>query len=173
MEAKWTVKKRKFIGFKQNGCLSFTDPQYADWETICKDDPNLYPNASRDWIAAQLYTNTAAGTRGAGFIGLSENAGGAGAGHTSLAGEITTNGLARADATDKTHTAGTNVTTIHHLFTCNTAPFSAVQLLGLFNAAGPPVNGTMVNEKAITSTQLNVNDQIDVTVTITGPSTGT
>lgn len=142
------------------------------WKYLCKDEHNLYTNGGRDWIADQLYRNTGAGTQGACQIGLSENAGGALASHTALAGEITTNGLQRKQATDRTHTAGTNVTVLHDQFTAG-ASFSAVQLGALFNAAGPPVAGVMVNEKAFTSTQLNSGDIIDITITITGPATGT
>jgi hypothetical protein len=168
IHAYWTVRVWRFN--KDRSPSRLFEPK--NWQYLCKDEENLYTNSGRDWIAAQLYTNTSAGTRGAGFGGLSENAGGAAASHTSLAGEITTGGLARKDLTDKTHTAGTNVTTLHDSWTASSA-FSAVQLAGLFNAAGPPISGTMVNEKAFTATPLNIGDIIDVTITITGPSTGT
>lgn len=130
----------------------------------------MFVNGGRDFIAAQVYTNTSAGTRGAGGLALTENATAPAATDTVLTAEITTNGLQRVDATDKTHSAGTNVTTIHHAFTASGA-FSAVQKLGLFNNAVS--GGTLVNEKAFSPTALNSGDIIDVTITITGPSTGT
>lgn len=166
IKALWTIKKWSY-NKNDKSALAISNPN--QWETICQDEPNLYTNGGRDWIAAQLYTNNAAGTVGANFCALSENAGGASASHTSVAGEITTNGLARKIMVDRTHTAGTNVTTLHDQWTAS-ASFTAVQLLGLLTASS---GGTLVNEKAFTSTPLNTNDILDVTITITGPATGT
>ena len=42
-------------------------------EIICMNKPNLLTNSGRDWMHAQVYTNTGAGTRGAGFIALTSN----------------------------------------------------------------------------------------------------
>lgn len=136
------------------------------WDVIEWMKHNLGTDAGEDWLHAQLYTNTSAGTRGAGFIGVSSNAGGASAAHTSMAGEITTGGLARADATTKTHTGGSNQTVIEHTFTASTT-HTDVQLSALFNQAGPPVAGTMPHEATFTATTLQNNDQLKVTWTIT------
>ena len=65
---------------------------------------NLLTDAGRDWMHAQVYTNTSAGTRGAGYIASTESSITPAVGNTTLTGEISTNGLARADATTKTHT---------------------------------------------------------------------
>jgi len=132
---------------------------------ICKDEANLLTDAGRDLIHTNGWTNGAGAntTRGAGYIVLSENTGGASASHTAVAGEISTNGLARADATTKTHTTGTNTSTVQHTFTA-LAAFTALQLSGLLNAAS---TGTLMNEKTFTSTALDTNDQIQVTWTIT------
>lgn len=134
-----------------------------EWETICKDKHNLGTDAGEDFLHAQLYTNTSAGTRGAGFIALSTNAGGASAAHTSVAGEISTNGLARADAGTKTHTGGTNTTTIEHTFTAS-GTHTNVQLTGLLNASS---SGTLVHENTFTATTLASGDELKVTWTIT------
>lgn len=134
-----------------------------DWITICKDKHNLGTDAGEDWLHAQLYTNTSAGTRGAGYIAVSSNASGASASHTTLAGEITTGGLARADATTKDHTPGSNTTTIEHTFTAS-ATHTDVQLSALFNASS---SGTMAHEATFTATTLQSNDQLKVTWTIT------
>lgn len=111
---------------------------------------------------AQVYTNTAAGTRASGFIALSEDITAPAAADTAVTGEITTGGLARADAVTKTHTAGTNSSTIERTFTA-TAAFSAVQKSGLFNAA---TGVTLSHEATFATTALAVNDQIKVTWTL-------
>jgi hypothetical protein len=133
---------------------------------ICEKKHNLLTDAGRDQIHSQVWieTNAANTERGAGFIALSENAGGAATGHTSVAAEITTNGLARADASTKTHTAGTNTSTLQHTFTVVTAGFSAVQLSGLLDASS---SGNLINENTFTSTALAVGDQLQVTWTLT------
>ena len=96
-------------------------------EIICKDKHNLLTNSGRDWMHAQVYTNTAVGTRGAGYIGLSANAAAPAATDTTLTGEITTGGLARVDAGTKTHTGGTNSTTIQHTFTASAVHTAVVK----------------------------------------------
>lgn len=128
---------------------------------------NLLTNAGRDFLHNQVYINTSAGTRGAGFIGLTTDTAAANAADTSLASEITTNGLQRADATTKTHTVGTNVSTIQNTFTAS-ATFTAVHKAALFNAAGPPVSGTMVHETVLPSdVTLASGDSVQITWTIT------
>jgi hypothetical protein len=128
---------------------------------------NLFTNGGRDFGHNQVYINTSAGTRGAGFIGLTTDTAAANAADTSLASEITTNGLARADASTKTHTSGTNVSTIQNTFTASGA-FTAVHKAALFNAAGPPVNGTMVHEAVLPSdVTLASGDSVQITWTVT------
>ncbi len=136
--------------------------QYGPWKVITKFKKNLLTNNGRDWMHAQVYTNTAAGTRASGFIALSEDITAPAAADTAVTGEITTGGLARADAVTKTHTAGTNSSTIERTFTA-TAAFSAVQKSGLFNAA---TGVTLSHEATFATTALAVNDQIKVTWTL-------
>ena len=106
----------------------------ANEEIICMNKPNLLTNAGRDLFHAQDYTNTSAGTRGAGYIALTTNTASPAASDTALTSEITSGGLARADASTKTHTSGTNSTSIQHTFTAS-ATHTAVQKAALFNAA--------------------------------------
>ena len=108
-------------------------------KTLALFKKNLLTDAGKDWMHAQVYTNTAAGTRGAGFIASTESTITPAVGNTTLTGEITTNGLARADAGTKTHTAGSNSTLIEHTFTA-TGAFTSVLASALFNAASA---GTM------------------------------
>lgn len=136
---------------------SYVEEVVQDWKH------NLLTNGGRDFFHNQCYTNTAAGTRGSGFVALSESAVAPAAADTVVAGEITLNGLARADATTKTHTVGTNSTTIEHTFTA-TAAFTAVQKSGLLNASSA---GTLSHENTFTSTALATNDQLKVTWTLT------
>lgn len=136
---------------------------YGQWQDIIRNKHNLFLDAGKDFLSAQMFTNTSAGTRGAGFIALTENGTAPAAGDTTLTSEITTNGLGRADATTKTHSAGSSTTVIEHTFTASGA-FSTVQKSALFNASS---SGTMVCENTFTSTALATNDQIKVTWTIT------
>lgn len=108
-------------------------------EVIALFQHNLLTDAGKDWMHAQVYTNTAAGTRGAGFIASTESVITPAVGNTTLTGEIVTNGLSRADATTKTHTAASNSTLIEHTFTA-TGSFTSVLASALFNAAS---SGTM------------------------------
>jgi hypothetical protein len=131
----------------------------TDWKFITKLKDNLLTNGGRDFVHAQVLTNTSAGTRGAGFIAVSANAGGASAAHTTLAGEIASGGLTRADATTKTHSAGTNTSQFIHTFTAS-AGHTDVQLAGTFNASS---SGTMLHENTFTATTLANGDGLEIT----------
>lgn len=95
---------------------------------------NLLTNNGRDLFHAQCYTNTSAGTRGAGYIAISSGTTNETASSTTLETEIATSGGSRADATTKTHSAGTNSTLIEHTFTAS-GTLTAVHKSGMFNAA--------------------------------------
>lgn len=154
------VNVQVFRGKDQVKSEEFTVPVYEKWQK------NLLTNVGRDFLHNQGYINTSAGTRGAGFIGLTTDATTPSASDTALASELTTNGVARADASTKTHTTGTNVSTIQNTFTA-TGTVTAIAKAALFNAAGPPVNGTMVHEALFSSTvTLASGDSIAVTWTI-------
>lgn len=105
---------------------------------------NLLCNAGRDAFHALTYTNTSAGTRGFGFIGSTESTITPVVGDTTLTGEISTNGLARADAVTKTHSAGTNSTVIEHTFTASGA-FTSVLASATFVASSAGTMGHIAN----------------------------
>src|ERR1044071_1726187 len=87
------------------------------YETLFHLHKNLVPNAGLDWMHAQLYINVAAGTRGANYIAVSETTSVPDETWTTLTGEITTGGLARATASPvASHVAGTNVSIIEKTF---------------------------------------------------------
>lgn len=132
------------------------------WEIIDQFHPNLLTTSGRDFYHAQVLTNTAAGTRGSGFLAVTTDAGAAAAGDTTLATEITTNGLGRADATTKTHTATTNSTTIEHEWTAS-GTHTSVQKCALFNASSV---GQMTHEGTFTAASLISGDKLKVTYVI-------
>lgn len=125
---------------------------------------NTFTNAGRDYAHAQLYTNTSAGGRGSGFVAVSAEGTTPVAGDTTLATEITTGGLGRADATTKSHTGGTNTSTIEHTFTAS-ATHTAVHKAALFTASS---SGTMTHAANFSSdVTLASSDQLKVTFTLT------
>jgi|SRR5687767_2847304 len=127
-------------------------------------DHNLTLNKLRDNLADRLYTRTTNdGGRGAGFIALSENNTAPAVGDTTMSGETSLSGLTRADATTKSHSAGTNTTSISHQFTAGAA--GTIQKAGLFTAssAGDPYHVAVFASSAV----LAINDLLTVTFTIT------
>lgn len=129
-------------------------------------EKNLLTNGGRDFLHAQGYTNSGAGTRGANYLALTENAAAAAAGDTTLTAEIATGGLSRADVTGASpgvsHTAGTNSTLFDITFTA-TSTFTAVQKAGTFNASSA---GTMVHEGTFTSAALSSGDKLQIQYTL-------
>jgi hypothetical protein len=134
-----------------------------DEEILCYKKRNLLTDAGRDKAHAQIYTNTSAGDRGAGFIAVTTDATAPADSDTTLTSEITTGGLARADASTKTHTSGTNSTTISHTFTAS-ATHTGVQKAALFDASS---SRTMYHENTFTATTLISSDTLTVTWTLT------
>lgn len=164
----WNVWLTKFVGFDEDMPLRVSDsdvtihcPKYKVI-SLAEEKKNLLTNTGRDWMHAQVYTNTSAGTRGAGYLAVTTDTGAPAAGDTTLASEITTGGLARADAGTKTHTGGTNSTTIAHTYTAS-AIHTDVQKGALFNASSA---GTMAHENTFTAASLQVNDTLTVTATL-------
>jgi hypothetical protein len=123
---------------------------------------NLLTNGGRDFIHAQVYTNTSAGTQGANYVAVTTDATAPAATDTTLTTEIASGGLTRALAAPS-HTAGTNTSTLTITFT-SSATFTAVQKAGTFNAA---TVGIMMHENTFTSTNLVSGDQIALTWTMT------
>lgn len=152
-----------------HGFLSATVTKHRDGQTFTKvladRIHNLLTDGGRDLFHAQCYTNTSAGTRGAGYIASTENTGQTiNAAQTTLTAEITTNGLARADAGTKTHSAGTNSTVLEHTFTASGA-FTDVVRSATFNASSA---GTMCHFAAFASGSgtLATNDTLKITWTL-------
>ena len=108
---------------------------------------NLLTNNGRDWMHAQVYTDTAA----------------AAAGDTALAQELTGGGMSRADATTKTHSNGTNSSTIEHTFTAS-ATYTNVHKSATFNAA----TGVTLGHEAVFSADATLvsGDTLKVTWTM-------
>ena len=125
------------------------------------EDHNLITNGGKDFIAQQIGATSGLGTNGANYIALTNDATAPAATDTTLASEIATNGLTRAQGA-YAHTAGTNTFTITKTFTA-TATQSA-QKAGLFTASSV---GTMLAETAFTSVTLNNGDTLTITWTIT------
>lgn len=129
-----------------------------------KEIHNLTMNKLRDALADRLYTRTSNdGPRGAGFIALSENNTAPSASDTTLSGETAVSGLTRADATTKSHSAGTNTTTVSHQFTAGGS--ATIQKAALFTASssGDPYHVIVFGSSAV----LVSGDLLTVTFTIT------
>jgi hypothetical protein len=98
---------------------------------------NFATLAGREWAFMQLYSNLTQGaaTQGANYIAASQTASSLNDSLTTLPGEITTGGLARAQGT-VTHIANTNVAIIYKDFTAS-ADFTSpgITAAALFNAA--------------------------------------
>ena len=151
--------------FEQHGYLSAVLTK-ADGtkKVLARWNHNLLTNGGRDWMHNQVYTNTAAGTRGANYIASTESTITPAAGDTTLSGEITTNGLARIEALTKTHSGGSNSTVLEHTFTA-TGAFTDVKASALFNASS---SGTMphIANFSTGSGTLATNDTLKITWTL-------
>jgi len=134
--------------------------RYAPWEK--QEVHNLLTDAGRDFLHQQGYKTTGLGANGGNYIALSTDTNGVADAHTTLAGEITNGGLTRAQGT-VTHSNGETTSTVVKTFTAS-ATHTAVQLCGLLTAAS---TGTLVHEATFTSVNLENNDQLQVTWTIT------
>lgn len=100
---------------------------------------NLLTDAGESWMHDQVYKNTAAGTRGAGYIGVTQSTITPAVGDTTLSGEMSTLGFTRFDATTKTYTGASNSTLIETTFTSSGA-ITSILASALFNASSA---GTM------------------------------
>jgi len=136
---------------------------------------NLVTDAGRVVLHTFIYGSSAQRTSaglgtGMYWIGLSDDASAPAAGDTSLASELTADGLARADAsttgTITLPTGSGTITTISNQFTY-TGASQGVQKTALFDDAGPPVNGNMAHEIQFTQRTLFTNDTLTLTFSIT------
>ena len=159
-------KKREIIeiGLPIHGFVTVIKNKGRDDEQIlCEDESNLLTTDGRDAFHQALYIDTVASQTGFIFIALTSDVNAPAAGDTTLTGEITTGGLARILATTRTHTDDTNASTIAHTFIA-TAVHSDVQKSGLFDLIAV---GTLSHENTFTSANLEINDTITVTWTLT------
>lgn len=124
-------------------------------------DHNLITDSGKDFISAQI-GSTSAAANGGNYIALSSDSAAPATSDTTLAGEISGNGLDRSQGT-YSHTAGTNTFTVTSIFNA-TGSASNVQKAGLFTAAS---GGTLVAENTFSSVNLISGDQLTITWTIT------
>lgn len=150
-----TVYKRHYID----------EGVYTEWECLANNIHNLLTNAGKDYFHAQDYTNTGAGGVGVNFIALTESSITPAVTDTTLTGEITINGLARAIATTLTHSAGTNTTTLSKTFTA-TGSFTSVLASATFNAGAAGTMAHIANFSTGSGTLIS-GDQLAVTWTQT------
>jgi len=141
--------------------FSYKLPKY-ERIVVANANPNLLTNNGRDLFHQQCYTNTSAGTRGSGFVAVSAGTTNETTSSTALETEISTGGLARADATTKTHSAGTNSTLIEHEWTAS-GTHNNVQKCGLFNATS---SGTLTHTGTFTTASLISGDKLKVSYTL-------
>ena len=150
-----------------------------EWQTLCENKHNMGMLVGQDLLHRVLYINTAAESSGwgANYIALSTSATAVANTHQSLASatpnvttnEITGTGLQRIGAASldvKTHTAGTNTSTLEETFTAG-GTHTSVQLTGLFNNTVASGTSVLVHENTFTATTLASGDELKVTWTIT------
>lgn len=162
----WDKKSKIFVdGVKVDGKAFFYYLPKFKRRFLAFWKHNLLNTDGRDFLHAQGYVETAANTTiGAQYIAVTTDTAAAAAGDTTLASEISTNGLARAQATTITHTDNTNTTTLAKTFTA-TGTHTAVHKSGLFNATS---SGILVHEAVFSSDATLVSgDTLTVTWTIT------
>lgn len=116
---------------------------------------NLRTNAGADAQASQM-GNTSTQAASCNYIALTNDSAAPSATDTTLASEITTNGLGRAQGT-YAHTTGTAVFTVQKVFSATGT--QASQKTGLFNASSV---GTMCFEAAYTTVTVNNGDTLTV-----------
>lgn len=168
-----TVEHKKFDGYDTDNPIhvdgtnhTYFLPKYKQGRKLAFWKHNLLTTDGRDQIHSQVYVETvAANTEAAGnFIAVTTDTAAAAAADTTLASEITTNGLGRAVATTITHTNDTNVTTLAKTFTA-TGTHTAVHKSATFDASS---SGNMYHEAVFTSDATLVSgDTLTVTWTLT------
>lgn len=129
---------------------------------------NLILNGGRVALHTYIYGTTAQRTSaglGAGFnyVAISNDASAAASGDTALTGELTANGLGRAQGTVVLPTGSGNETVITHVFTYTGGTPQGVQKAALFDAAS---GGKMIHEVTFTQRTLFEDDTITIQYTI-------
>lgn len=137
---------------------------YSDWDTPVGqlDVADVLTQSGRDWMHAQVYTNSGAGSQGANYMALSTNTSGTAATDSTLTGELTTSDMKRVQVTP-THSASSSTTSFAYTFTATTTQ-SGIQKGALMNASSTTTY-TMAHEGTFTATTLQPNDQLAFSVT--------
>ena len=124
---------------------------------------NLRTNGGTDFFNTQLY---AVGTAGAtaNYLAITSTSITPAVTDTTLSGELTTNGLARAQGSIA-HTSGTGSSVLSKTWTYSGSTSTIINGVGLFNASS---SGTMTNEAAVTGapTVTNSGDTITINYTL-------
>jgi len=126
-----------------------------------QESHNVITTTGVDVIAEQI-GSTSPSTNGANYIALTNNTAAASSASTSLTGEISTGGLARAIGAFA-HTNGTSTYTVSKTFTAS-ATNTGVQKAGLFTSSA---GNAMFAENTFSSVNLISGDQLTITWTIT------
>lgn len=124
---------------------------------------NILTNTGRVQLHSFGYATTSR-TNGFNYIALTNDGTAPAAGDTTLASELSGNGLTRAQGTVTLPTGSGNQTTIAKTFTYSGGGSQAVQKTALFDSAAV---GVMNHEILFTQRTLFTNDQLTVTFTIT------
>lgn len=127
---------------------------------------NIITNTGRVQMHTFVY-GTSPRSNGLNWIGLSNDATPPAVSDTSLAAEITGNGLSRAQGTVVLPTGSGNQTTISKVFTYTGGSPQGVQKCALFDTAGPPIAGVINHEILFVQRTLFTNDTLTVSYTIT------
>ena len=131
---------------------------------------NLVTDAGLVAIHTYIYgtaaqrTAAALGVDGLSYIGLTNDAGAPAGGDTTLTGELSADGLARAAGTVTLPTGAGTITTVHHEFTYSGGVAQGIQKTALFDAGS---GGNMAHELLFTQRTLNTSDTITITFQIT------
>ncbi len=130
---------------------------------------NIVTDAGRVRIHTYLYGSVAQGQRstlggGLNYIALSNNGTAPAAGDTVLTGELSGNGLTRAQGTVTLPTGSGTSTTVQKIFTYTGVSSQGIQKTSLFDLSSV---GTMAHEIQFAQRTLFQNDTLTVTYTIT------
>lgn len=138
-----TVSPRKAIAAADlsgaRGHVMVWKTDAAGKKTLLFEGDNDFTAGGIDWLFAQLYTNTTAGTRGANFLALSNDSADTTTTDTTFPGELNTNGISRVDVSTQnpgaiTHVLGTNTTVLQYVFTA-TGAVANIHKAALFESA--------------------------------------
>jgi hypothetical protein len=131
---------------------------------------NILTNAGRVALHTYIYgtpsQRTAGGISGTGFnyIALTDDSGSPAPADTTLAGELSGNGLDRFQGSVTLPTGSETVTTVSNQFTYTGGSSQNVRKTALFDAVSA---GKMVHEAAFSERTLNTNDTLTITFNVT------